>query len=153
MEKEKKTQSESKPLLAVVRVRGMVNLRTEIMETFKHINLYNKNWCVLLENTPQNLGSIIKVKDFATWGEISDEVKEELIKKRGELLKERTTDSKKIIEYNNYTVYDGKKYKKYFRLAPPKKGYGSRGVKFSFTERGALGYRADKINDLLKRMI
>ena len=153
MEKEKKTQSENKPLLAVVRVRGLVNLRTEIKETFKHINLYNKNGCVLLENTPQNLGSILKVKDYVTWGEITPEVKEELFKKRGELLKERTEDSREIIKYSNHIVFDGKKYKKFFRLSPPKKGYGRRGVKFSFIEGGALGDRAEKINDLLKRMI
>jgi len=37
-----------------------------------------------------------------------------------------------------------------FRLHPPRKGY--EGIKRSFKEGGALGYRADKINALLRRM-
>ena len=37
-----------------------------------------------------------------------------------------------------------------FRLHPPRKGY--EGIKRSFKEGGALGYRAEKINALLRRM-
>ena len=37
-----------------------------------------------------------------------------------------------------------------FRLHPPRKGY--EGIKRSFKEGGALGYRAEKINTLLRRM-
>jgi len=38
-----------------------------------------------------------------------------------------------------------------FRLAPPVKGY--EGIKRSFKEGGALGYRGKKINDLIWRMM
>ncbi|RLF30819.1 MAG: 50S ribosomal protein L30, partial [Thermoplasmata archaeon] len=37
------------------------------------------------------------------------------------------------------------------RLNPPRKGY--EGVKRSFMEGGALGYRGKEINKLIKRMI
>ena len=47
----------------------------------------------------------------------------------------------------------GKKIKKIFRLNSPKKGYGRKGIKVSFNNGGALDYRGDKINDLIKRMI
>jgi len=38
-----------------------------------------------------------------------------------------------------------------FRLNPPKKGYKS--IKKSYKEGGALGYRGEKINNLIQRMI
>ena len=37
-----------------------------------------------------------------------------------------------------------------FRLHPPRKGY--EGIKRSFKEGGALGYRGEKINHLIRRM-
>ena len=43
--------------------------------------------------------------------------------------------------------------KKFFRLSPPRKGFGRKGIKFAFTKGGALGYRGIKINDLIKRML
>jgi large subunit ribosomal protein L30 len=152
MEKEKKEKSSSK-YLAVIRVRGAVNLRMVIIKAFEHLNLYNKNYCAVLEDTPVNRGMIEKVKDYVTWGEISEEMKLELISKRAELYKGPLQDSKKKIVYDKFFEHDGKKYKKYFRLNSPKKGYGKKGVKDFFVKGGALGNREDKINDLLKRMI
>jgi len=40
-----------------------------------------------------------------------------------------------------------------FRLKPPKKGFGRRGIKKPYSIGGALGYRASDINDLISRMI
>ena len=158
MESKKTKKKESKPnakskLLAVVRVRGKINLRHGIAKTFKQLNLHNKNWCVVLKNTESNLGMVKKVKDYVTYGELSEDVLNKLIEKRGALYKEREHDSKKKISYKKYFVYKNKKYQRYLRLNPPKKGYGRKGVKVSFAMSGALGYRGEKINDLLKRMI
>jgi large subunit ribosomal protein L30 len=44
-----------------------------------------------------------------------------------------------------------KDVKPLFRLSPPKKGY--EGIKRGFGAGGALGYRGEKINDLISRMI
>jgi large subunit ribosomal protein L30 len=129
--------------IAVVRVRGNVRQSYDIEKTFASLNLHNKNWCILLDNNPSNIGMIKKVKDFITWGEISKEMVTLLITKRGEV---ESTGKK---SFN----FEGKKYKRYFRLTPPKKGYGRKGIKISYTDGGALGYRGEKINDLLKRMI
>ena len=155
MEK-KQTKKESKPknnLLAVVRVRGKINLRHEIARTFEQLNLHNKNWCVVLQNNISNLGMVKKVKDYVTYGELSEDMLNKLLEKRGSLYKEREHDSKKKLHYKKFFVYKNKKYQRYLRLNPPKKGYGRKGVKVSFVKGGALGYRAEKINDLLKRMI
>ena len=43
--------------------------------------------------------------------------------------------------------------KNFFRLSPPVKGFDRKGIKVQFSLGGALGYRKEKINDLIKRMV
>lgn len=130
--------------LAVIRIRGDVNLKKEIKDTFKHLNLLKKNTCVILEDNPSNKGAIIKVKDYVTFGEVSEDTIKLLFDKRGELYKGNN---------DNFFEYNGKKYKKFFRLNMPKKGFSQKGIKYPFNKGGALGYRGEKINDLIIRML
>ena len=74
----------SEVLLAVVRVRGKINLSPDVKKTFELLNLNNKNWCIVLKSSPSNIGMLKKVKDYITWGEISKETLNDLYKKRGE---------------------------------------------------------------------
>lgn len=120
--------------IAVIRIRGDVRIRSVIQDTLKMMRLYKKHSCVVLESTPSNMGMIEKVKDFVAFGEISDDTHKLLIEKRGE----KTSEGK---------------LKKTFRLHPPRGGYERKGTKKAFTQKGALGYRAEKINDLIKKMI
>ena len=122
--------------IAVIRVRGSVRVAKSVNYTLDILGLSKKNSCVLL--TKKDFGMIQKVKDYVTYGEIDKETEELLRKERTE----------KVIGK------DGKeKTKKTFRLNPPKKGFGRKGIKFSFTKGGALGDRKEKINDLIKRML
>jgi large subunit ribosomal protein L30 len=139
--------------IAVIRVRGDVQLRKEQRDTLNLLRLYRKNYCTVVEDTPSYMGMIKKIKDFVTYGEIDEAVYDELLKKRGEEYSGRETDRKSKIKYTGYFLTNGKKIKSFFRLSPPKKGFGRKGIKVSFKAKGALGYRADKINELLKRMI
>lgn len=139
--------------IAIIRVRGAVNLRREVKDTLNLLRLYRKNFCVVVEGNPSLMGMIKKVKDYVTYGEIDDATYKELVEKRGEEYKGREKDAKGRIEYKKFILIDGKKIKAFFRLNPPKKGFGRKGIKVSYKVHGALGYRADKINDLLKRMI
>ena len=93
------------------------------------LRLFKKNFCVLLDDTPDMRGMLIKVKDYVTWGEIDDETLKSLKEKRSD------------------------KDKKFFRLNPPKKGFGRKGIKVPFGIGGALGDRKEKINDLINRMV
>ena len=43
--------------------------------------------------------------------------------------------------------------KLFFKLSPPRGGFERGGVKKQFALGGVLGYRKDKINDLLQKMI
>ncbi len=151
--KKSKNEKESKEgKLAVVLVRGLVKVPRPIKETLFLLNLTRKNHCIVLENNSVNQGMLVKVKDYITWGEISPETFRGLIQKRGEPFLQRETDSKGKYTYKYLTVA-GKKYKKYFRLNPPRKGFGRKGIKVSFNASGGLGYRGEKMNDLIMRML
>ena len=130
------TEKKSNKKLAVIRVRGLVRVNRKINATMNMMNLYRKNFCVLIDK--KDLGMIKKVKDYVTYGEIDAETEKLLIEKRG--VKTKDKDGKEVM-------------KKLFRLSPPKKGFGRKGIKFAFSQSGALGYRGTKINDLIKRML
>ena len=139
--------------VAIIRVRGLTGVNVNIARTLDLLRLRNKNYCVIKEDSPQVRGMLNKAKDFITWGEVSDEVVKMLFEKRGEEFKGRLEDSKKKIKYTGFVEHDKKKYKPFFRLHPPRKGYGRKGIKVAFSISGALGNRGDKINELIKRMI
>ncbi len=134
-EESKKSES-SEGKLAVIRVRGPVRVKKEINHTIELLGLYRKNFCVLVDK--KDIGMIKKIKDYVTYGEIDKETEDMLVEKRGEKTKDK--EGKDVM-------------KKFFRLSPPRKGFGRKGIKFSFSKSGALGYRAGKINDLIKRML
>lgn len=138
--------------LAVVLVRGTVKSARPVEQTLALLQLHRKNHCVVVANTPSLKGMVTLVKDYVTWGEISEPVFKELVAARGEEYKGRSTDSKKKYHYA-VLDFNGKKYKTYFRLNPPRKGFGRKGIKVAFVAGGGLGYRGDKINDLIQRML
>ncbi len=139
--------------IAAVRVRGSVKLNTKIKITLNLLRLYRKNFCIVVDDIPSFKGMIKKVKDYVTYGEIDEATYKLLVEKRGEEYKGREQDRKGKIKYKKFIVINNKKIKPFFRLNPPKKGFGRKGIKVGFKAHGALGYRGNKINDLLKRMI
>ncbi|MBI2573210.1 50S ribosomal protein L30 [Candidatus Woesearchaeota archaeon] len=138
--------------LVVVLVRGFVDMPEPIFRTLSMLRLTRKNFCAVVPNTAIYQGMITKVKDYVTWGEISPETFAELVRVRGQAFISRKTDAKELYSYKVLTV-SGKEYKPYFRLNPPRKGFGRKGIKVAFVAGGALGYRGEKINDLIMRML
>ncbi len=117
---------DNKEKIAVVLVRGMINTSREVRDTLKMLRLKRKNHCVVLKKNPSILGMVMKVKDLVTWGEVDDETVEAMKKRMREGVA---------------------------RLQPPRGGFERKGIKFQFKVGGALGYRGEKINDLIKRMV
>ncbi|HIQ51584.1 MAG TPA: 50S ribosomal protein L30 [Nautiliaceae bacterium] len=156
-----------KKKIAVIRVRGTANVNPKADYTFKLLKLFKKNWCVVVDPTPQMLGMLKVIKDFATFGEIDLETFRELVKKRGRIVGDKPITDEYVKEKLNMSldefiekVYNGEMklkdlpgVKTFFRLNPPRKGWERGGIKKAFTQGGALGYRGEKINDLIKRMI
>lgn len=152
-------------MYAVIRLRGSVNVRYDILDTLKMLRLSRVNHCVLLEENPHYNGMIQKAKDYIAWGKINSEALELLLKERGRLegggrltddyIKENTDYegikalASAILE-GKQNIRDVPKLKPVFRLHPPRKGH--RGIKRTFVQGGVLGYHGEAINNLLYKM-
>lgn len=126
--KEKKMEKVKVANMAVIRIRGNNKIRADIKDTLSMLKLYKKNSCVILQATPSIMGMIFKIKDYVTWGEIDDDTLKALEEKKG-------------------------KENKFFALNPPRGGFEKKGIKVAFAAGGTTGYRKDKINELIKKMI
>ncbi len=151
--------------LAVVRVRGRVGVNSRIEDTLRMLRLTKVNHCVLIDDRPTYMGMVRKVNDYVTWGEVGAEEVALLLRERGELQGgERLTDEyvRENTPYGSIEEFarafaefkaelsDIPGLKPVFRMHPPRKGH--RRIKRSFAEGGALGYRGERISELLRRM-
>ena len=148
----KKNNTGGAKKIAAVRIRGGIKLSQRLLDTLNNLRLYRKNYCSVYENTDSNAGMLRKVKDYVTWGEIDEAVLNELLTRRGEEFRGREFDRKKKIR-KNFISFGGKRLKAYFRLSPPRGGFERKGIKNSFRRGGALGYRKEKINELIRKML
>ncbi len=153
--------------IAIIRISGKCKVKKEVEDTLNMLRLYKKHNCIIIPNTPAYLGMLTKVKDYVTWGEVSDDVVAQLLLKRGKLpskkrlteeyVKEKTgLDIKAFVkEFTGFKkeLKDIPGLKPFFKLSPPSKGFERQGTKKPFSLGGALGYRKDKINDLIVRML
>jgi large subunit ribosomal protein L30 len=114
--------------IAIVRVRGQVRVRHDIVRALEALNLSKRNNATIVEETPIVAGQLRKAQSFITWGPVSADVEKKLAPRAREK-------------------------GHWFALQPPRKGYGRKGIKIPFAKGGALGNRGEKINDLLLRMI
>lgn len=136
-------KNQAEKLVAVVRIRGRVNVRSDITETLERLRLKRVNNCVLLTLTDSYKGMLNKCINHVAYGEIDGATLEKLLKKAEGLTAEELVGGK----------YDRAKLKAQmpFRLHPPRHGYKS--TKLSFKQGGSLGYMGADINKLISRMV
>ena len=153
--------------IAIIQVRGGIGMKNTVKDTLNLLRLHKKNSCSIVNAIPSFLGMINLIKDFVTWGELDKETFKLLIEKRGRLPGNQQLTEEYLRQTANLTFdqfaeqfIDNKKemkdipgLKTFFRLKPPVHGYEKKGVKNPFSMGGALGYRKEKINDLIKRMV
>lgn len=158
---------QQKQRIAVIRVRGEVNLGADSKRTFQLLRLYRKNYCIVVPNTPSYSAMIFKIKDLVTFGEISAETFQKLLRVRGRLAgnKPLTDDYVKtkmkadLHTFSNDVTNFKRELKEipglklFFRLKPPTGGFERLGIRKSYAEGGALGYRGKDINRLIERML
>ena len=151
--------------LLVIRIRGDVNISARERDTLRMLRLKKKYSATLLDDRPEYLGMLQKVKDFVTWGEPSIETINLLLEKRGKVTGDSPVNSEtvKALGYKNINelasaihsveaeFHKLENIKPFFRLHPPKKGF-KRSVKRSYRNTGELGYREETINYLARRM-
>lgn len=152
--------------IAAVRIRGVISAPLQVRETLQMLNLRRNNYAVLIDNRPSFLGMLKTAQNFVTWGEVSKETVLMLLKKRGRLVgnKKLTDEYAKKNGYNSLeelaeAIFNCKvEYWKlrdvqpYFKLHPPTKGFRGK-IKKGYNMGGELGYRGEKVNELLMRMI
>ncbi len=153
--------------VAIVRIKGKPGLKVDVRKTLDLLLLYKKNHCVVVPNTPPYRGMLNVAKNAVTWGELDEQTFRLLLEKRGKLpgkaplteayLKEKIKMGwddfvKKFMSFQ-IELKEVPGLKHFFKLSPPRHGFERKGIKAQFSMGGALGYRKDKINDLIQRMI
>lgn len=141
-------------MYAVVRIRGCVHVDKRVEQTLDMLHLRHVNNATLLPKEPTTDGMLQHVKDFVTWGEVSGEMVERLLLKRGRKAGKRLDEKEaralaKAIQ-DKKTLKAAEGLSPVFRLSPPRKGF--RSVRSPYP-KGDLGSRGEKINELLERMI
>lgn len=160
------SKTQNKPdLLAVIRLKGKINVNYKIQATLNMLNVRRTNYMTLIPSTPSYLGMLKKARNFITWGEINQDVLRHVLEKRGEVTGRKKLTNKHLKEFSEYptinalskALHKGEvalgeipEVKKFFRLHPARKGY--RGIKKGFAEGGEVGYRGEAINELIVRM-
>lgn len=115
-------------MIAAVKVRGSVDVKQNTARTLHDLKLRNKNEVVFYEQNDAILGMMNKAKDYIAYGEVSDEIIEEI-------------EEKKDVEIEHGTTVS---------LAPPSGGF--KGTKRNFGQGGSLGKRPN-LDKLLNKMV
>ena len=152
----------------IVRVRSDVKVEHSIKETMHFLNLTKVNHATIVPERPQYAGMLQKAKDYITWGEVSTDMIEKILRERGRLTGDSPLTDSYVSDNSSYknigdfaaaiasgetTVKEMPELKRVFRLSPPSGTKGWGGIKRSFTIGGALGARGSEIEALVERMI
>ncbi len=157
-----------KKRIAIIRIRGKVHVRRGIEDTLNLLNLNHVNHCVVIDDRREYRGMITKINDYVTWGEVAQETLEKLLETRGKIIGEKKLSDEYLKKNTAYSsikdfaadfmaakaeLKDIKDLKPVFRLNPPRKGHERVGIKHPYSIGGVLGYRGEKINELIEKMI
>ena len=139
----------------VIRVRGSIHARHDIVDTLRVLHLGRPNHATILPEADSYRGMITKVQGYVTWGEADAETVGQLLAARG-----RTPEGEPLeaaasqglapqVASGGLVAAPG--VRPLFRLHAPHGGW--RSTKKPFASGGALGYRGRAINDLARRML
>jgi large subunit ribosomal protein L30 len=152
--------------LVVVRIRGSTGMTPERVEILRQLHLTRKNHATLFSSSPSVVGTLQRVKDYITWGEVNLETVELLLRERGMLEGNQKLTEEKVKQHLKYAslaelasdLYEGtvklprlEGLKPVFRLHPPRKGF--KGPTKKPYPEGELGYRGETMGSLLAKMV
>ncbi|MFB6269357.1 MAG: 50S ribosomal protein L30 [Halobacterium sp.] len=153
-------------MLAVVKVRGEVNISEDVEDTFEMLNIHNVNHCALVPETETYEGMVAKVNDYVAYGEPSRDVLATLVESRGEPAQgSADVDDEWVAENTDYDDVDDLAgalldeettlreagLSPALRLHPPRGGHD--GIKQPVSDGGQLGkHSTEEIDDLLTSM-
>lgn len=126
-------------LILVIRLRGIQGVPEKIYSNLKTMGLHRRHSARIVRNSLINQGIIKKIKDYTTWGYLSESFDFEKLVEAKKLLFEENLQN----ELLNDKV-------KSFGLNSPRKGL--RSIKKPYNRKGDLGFRPD-IQKLVLRML
>lgn len=149
-------------MYVAIKIRNSNSSTKKIKNALETLKLDRIHSCMVYPENKSNFGSLKKVKDWVTYGEINKDTLTKLLKKRGKANSGDLVDSLDSTSYEDMEnmaedLVNGDKrpqnlnLKLPFHLSPPSKGYKNRSK--SFNQNGSLGDRGKEINQFLKRMI
>lgn len=159
-------ETKKRKCIIAIRIRGTIRASRQVRETLQMLRLTRNNYAVLIDNRPSFLGMLKTAQNFVTWGEVSKENVNMLIRARGRLAgnKKLTDENAQKIGYKSLEdlaeamfnchveYWKLPNVQPVFRLHPPTKGFKGK-IKKGYGMGGELGYRGEKINELTRRMI
>jgi large subunit ribosomal protein L30 len=153
-------------MLAVVKIRGEVNISADVEDTFEMLNIHSVNHCALVPETETYEGMVAKVNDYVAFGEPSRDVLASLLEARGEPeTGSADVDDEWVAENTDYddvhdlagalldeeTTLRKAGLAPALRLHPPRGGHD--GIKQPVSDGGELGnHSTEEIDDLLTDM-
>ena len=137
-------------LLVVIRIAGMVKVKSDVAETLDRLRLRRKYACVLVDASRKEIMKMIdKVRYHVAYGIIEKDVLIKLIDERGQFVGEKVAGKDVADDLINGVSLEKLGLKPFFRLHPPRKGIKS---KLQYP-KGVLGNNGGEINKLLGRML
>ena len=152
----------------IIRIKGQPDVPPDVKKTLENLRLHKRYHAVVYpKDLPGLEGMLRKAQAWITWGEVNKETLAKLLEKRGrlpgnerltpEVLKEKfgvesyEELAEKIIN-GEVLLHKQNVIKPVFRLHPPRGGFkGS--TKKPYGAGGEAGYRGEKINELVLRML
>lgn len=116
--------------IAIIRIKGQLDLHPDVKKTFALLKLARKFSCVVIEDKPETVGMLRKIQNHVIYGYINEETLRELMSKRGKA--------------------DKKETEQVFSLHPPRGGF-KKSSKLMWP-KGILG-KNEKINEFILRML
>jgi large subunit ribosomal protein L30 len=139
-------------MIAVIRIKGRVDIPKKIKDTLKKLRIRKKYSCSIIRENSNKVGMVKKVRDYVTYGKIDKETFIKLLEERGKSLNKKKLDAKKIVEDFVKSKTDKRLsdfgVKNFFRLHPPRGGINTK----KHYPKGVLGENKE-INKLIERML
>lgn len=133
-------------MIAVMRIKGQVGINRDVKETLNRLRIRRKFVTKVFENpSAVELGMIKSVRNFVSFGEISEDTYKKLVNARGQM--QRTESSTSSSKESRTKESEGK-LKPFFRLHPPR---GGANMKLHYP-KGLLGENKE-MDKLILRML
>jgi large subunit ribosomal protein L30 len=113
------------------------------------MRLRQKYSAILLDETPENMKLLSRVRNFVAYGSVESETLKALMVARGERLDGKPTSVKTVPIHAEDLEKMG--MKPFFRLHPPRGGIDGK-LHFG-VRKGVLGDNKEKINVLVRKML